>query len=125
MALKPFFLSTTYQDLKVKEMIRMLWEERLPQGYYNYIKRPENFELLHSPKITFKQVKDLIGAYIQIPNAWPEIVNCFKEYHDIYQYTYAHLFSKTYVDRAGFRKKIQRKMCFERWQQKKKKDTKS
>ena len=82
--------------------------------------RPENFELPHSPKITFKQVKDLIGAYIQIPNAWTEIVNFFKEYHDIYQYIYAHLFPKTYVNRAGFRKKIQHKMCFERWQQKKK-----
>ena len=69
MDLKPFFLSTTYHDLKDKEMIRMLWKECLPQGYCNYIKRPENFDLLHSPKITFKQVKDLIGAYIQIPNA--------------------------------------------------------
>ena len=121
MDLKPFFLSTTYHDLKDKEMIRMLLEECLPQGYYNYIKRPENFELPHSPKITFKQVKDLIGAYVQIPNAWTEIVNFFKEYHDIYQYIYAHLFPKTYVNRAGFRKKIQHKMCFERWQQKKKK----
>ena len=74
MDMKPFFLQTTYFDIEDREMIRMLWEEYLPERYYNYIKQPENFELLHSPKLTFKQVKDLIGAYLHIPGAWAEIV---------------------------------------------------
>ena len=69
--------------------------------------------------MTFKQVKDLIGAYLHIPGAWVEIVACFKEHHAIYQYTYAHLFPKTYTNRIGFAKKIQHKMCFERWQARK------
>ena len=43
MDLKQFFLNTTYFDANEREMVKMLWEERLPQGYYNYIKSPENF----------------------------------------------------------------------------------
>ena len=37
MDLKPFFLNTTYFDPNDREMVKMLWEECLPQGYYNYI----------------------------------------------------------------------------------------
>ena len=119
MDLKPFFLECTYFDLEDREMIKMLWVECLPERYYNYIKRPENFELLHSPKLIFKQVKDLIGAYLHVPGAWAEIVACFKEHHAIYQYTYVYLFPKAYTNRVGFAKKIQHKMCFERWLAKK------
>ena len=119
MDLKLFFLTETYFNVEDREMIRMLWEECLPEKYYNYVRRPEIFELLHSPKLTFKQVKDLIGAYLHVPRAWAEIVNCFKEHHAIYQYTYAHLFPKTFTNRTGFAKKIQHKMCFERWQERK------
>ena len=102
-------------------MVKMFSEECLPQGYYNYIKSPENFKLLHSPKLTFKQVKDLIGLSSHIPNAWAEIVTFFKEYHSVYQYTYSHLFPKTYLNKEGFSKKLQHNMCLERWLQKKKK----
>ena len=69
--------------------------------------------------MTFKQVKDLIGAYLHIPGAWAEIVACFKEHHVVYQYTYVHLFPKTCTNRFGFAKKLQHKMCFEGWQARK------
>ena len=56
---------------------------------------------------------------MHIPNAWAEIVSFFKEYHSVYQYTYSHLFPKTYSNKEGFSKKLQHNMCFERWLQKK------
>ena len=121
MDLKPFFLNTTYFDANDTEMVKMLWEECLPQGYYNYIKSPENFKLQHSPKLTFKLVKDLIGLYLHIPNAWAEIVSFFQEYHSIYQYIYLHLFPKTYSNKERFSKTLRHNMCFEHWLQKKKK----
>ena len=109
----------TYFDIQDREMVKMLWEECLPQRYYDYIKQPENFELLHSDKLTFKQVKDLIGSYFYVPGAWKKLAEIFKKYHAIYQYMYAHLFPKTYSNRAGFAKKIQHKMCLESWRAKK------
>ena len=94
MDLKPFFLTETYFNVEDREMIRMLWEECLPEKCNSHVKRPEIFELLQSPKLTFKQVKDPIGAYMHVPGAWTEIVKCFKEHDVIYQYAYAHLFPK-------------------------------
>ena len=57
MDLKPFFLSGTYFEQESRDMIKMLWEECLPSNFYEYMKKAENFQLLHSPKLTFKHVK--------------------------------------------------------------------
>ena len=64
MDLKPYFLASTYFDVENREMIKMLWEECIPRGFYDFIKRPENFELLYSEKLTFKQVKTLVQTYL-------------------------------------------------------------
>ena len=60
MDLKPFFLSISYCDVEDRDMIKILWEECIPQGYYNFLKRPENFETLNSINVTFKDVKKMI-----------------------------------------------------------------
>ena len=119
--LKLFFLDTTYFNLQDIEMVKMLWEECLPQRYHDYIRQLKTLaaELLHSDKLTFKQVKDLIGSYLYVPRAWKELIEFFKKCYAIYQYTYAHLFPKTYSNRAGFAKKVQYKMCLENWREKK------
>ena len=44
MDLKPFFINTTYFETENRKMIKMLWEECLPKHFYNYVKKPENFE---------------------------------------------------------------------------------
>ena len=41
-------------------MIFMLWNECLPANYLNFLKKPENFDLLHNPKLTLKNVKNLV-----------------------------------------------------------------
>ena len=59
MDLKPFFLNTTYSEQESRDMIKILWEECLPKGFYELIKKPENFELLNSERLTFKHVKNM------------------------------------------------------------------
>ena len=73
---------------------------------------------MHSNKLTFKQVKDLIGSNLYVPGTWKELIEFFKKYHAIYQYTYAHLFPKTYSNRDGFAKRCNTK-CLEIWKEKK------
>ena len=104
MDLKPFFLKSTYFKESDINMVKMLWEECLPDSYLTYLKRPENFELIHSEKVNFKQIKNLVGVYMRTPENYRELIVSFQKYHDIYQYTYAHLFPKTYSNKAGFQK---------------------
>ena len=120
MDLKPFFLEMTYFDPKDIEMVKMLWEDFLPKTYLDFLKQPENFELLYSDKLTFKQVKAIIGIYMMHPGAWKDLIAYFHKYHVIYQYVYSHLFPKTFGNKAGLQKKILFSRCLENWSQKKK-----
>ena len=104
------------------EMVKMVWEECLPKAYLDYLKQPENFELLYSDKLTFKQVKNIVGHYILKPAAWKSLIDYFSSYHVIYQYVYSHLFPKTFANKAGFQKKVQFSRCLENWSRKRKMD---
>ena len=123
MDLKPFFLTASYFDVEDRDMIKMLWEECIPQGYYNYVKRPENFETLNSTKTTFKDVKKIVQNYLQQPNTWSEIIRYFTSYYSIYQYVYSLLFPKSYANTSmGQNTKIKFFLCFERWRPRKREE---
>ena len=98
-----------------------MWEECIPAGFYAYIKKPENFELLHSEKLTFKQVKTLVQSYTQMPGTWSEMTRCFSSYHTIYQYIYSLLFPKYYTqsNKYGMQSRIKFAFCFKGWRQRK------
>ena len=65
----------TYFDSADIEMVKMLWEECLPESYLNYLKKPEKFELIYSEKVTFKQIKNIVGQYMSISNNWKELIS--------------------------------------------------
>ena len=121
MDLKPFFLCRMYFEPENRDVIKIMWEECIPAGFYAYIKKPENFELLHSEKLTFKQVKTLAQSYTQMPGTWSEMTRCFSSYHTIYQYIYSLLFPKYYTqsNKYGMRSRIKFALCFKGWRQRK------
>ena len=119
MDLKPFFLKMTYCDEGDIEMIKMLWEKCLPPSYIQYLRKPENFELIYSDKANFKQIKNIIGRYMLTVENCRDLISSFQTYHDIYQYIYAHIFPETYSKKEGFQKKIHFTQCFSSWKQKK------
>ena len=119
MELEPFCLKMTYGDENDIEMIKMLWEECLPNSFLLYLKKPENFELVYSEKANFKAVKNIVGQYMRVAENCQQLILTFQKYHDIYQYIYSHLFPKTYSKKTGFSKKVQFTQHFNSWKQKK------
>ena len=121
MDLKPFFLNTTYSEQESRDMIKMLWEEWLPKGFYEHIKKPENFELLNSERLTFKHAKNIVYAYVQLPDVWSEMAHYVSEHHSNYQYVYSLLFPKSYLQRNkyGQQSRIKFALSFNKWQQRK------
>ena len=99
----------------------MLWEECIPKGFYDHIKKPENFELLNSEKLTFKQVKNIVYAYVQLRDIWSEILCYVSVHHSIYRYVYSLLFPKYYTrnNKYGVQSKIKCSLCFEKLRQRK------
>ena len=121
MDMKPFFLNSTYFEDESRNMILMLWNECLPANYLNYLKKTENFELLHNPKHTFKNVKNLVKNYVASQNLFFELTQYMKKHHHIYQYVYSFLFPTyhTQSNKHGLKSKIMFTMCFESWKKKK------
>ena len=119
MDLKPLFLKITYCDEGDIGMIKILWEKCLPPSYIQYLRNPENFELIYSDKANCKQIKNIIGRYMLIVENCRDLISSFQKYQDNYQYIYAHIFPKTYSKNEGFQKKIHFTQCFSSWKQKK------
>ena len=121
MDLKPYFLNTTYFETENRDMVKMLWEECLPNDFYSYVNKTENFELLDSPKITFKNIKNMINKYFEIPGAFNELLQYIQQNHGIFQYVYSFLFPRSYTqnNHYGMQNRINFTLCFERWRQKK------
>ena len=88
MDLKPFFLSTTYPEQENRGMIKILWENCLPKRFYDHVKTAENFTLLNSEKVSFKQAKGIVYSYVQMPDIWQEMLKYVRDYHSNYQYVY-------------------------------------
>ena len=118
MNLKPFFLKMTYGDENDIEMIKMLWEDCLPNSYLLYLKKPENFELINSTKNNFKTIKNLVNQYMRSSENCQHLINSFQRYHAIYQYIYSYVFLRAYSKKAGFSKQVQFTRHFNSWKQK-------
>ena len=117
MHLKPFFLATTYSEPEQQDMVKMLWEKCLPGKYYKHVKKPENFEILNSGKINFKQAKQTVHAYVQLPDVWQEQLKYIVKNQSIYQYTYSLLFPLNYLQSNKYGIKVRNgfSLCYSEW----------
>ena len=121
MDLKPFFLSTTYAEQENREMIKILWEKCFPRRFHEHVKSPENFTILNSGKVSFKQAKGIVHSYVQMPDIWQEMLKYVRDYHSNYQYVYSLLFPKNYLQSSknGIKSGNNFALCFEEWQKEK------
>ena len=121
MNLKPFFLKTTYSDTEQQGMVKILWEKCLPSKFYEHVKKPENFQILNSGKITFKQAKEIIHAYVQLPDVWQELLKYVAKNQSIYQYIYSLLFPLNYLqsNKYGIKARNFFSLCYSEWQNEK------
>ena len=117
MNLKPFFLATTYSDSEQQDMVKMLWEKCLPNKFYEHVKKPKNFEILNSGKINFKQAKEIVYAYVQLPDVWQELLKYVAKNQSIYQYTYSLLFPIKYLQSNKYGIKVRNgfSLCYSEW----------
>ena len=121
MDLRPFFLNSIYFEEENRDMIKMLWEKCLPKRFYEHVKLPENFQILNSGKINFKQAKAIVHSYVQLPDVWQEMLKYVKIYHGVYQYIYSLLFPKNYLhtNKYGIKSRNNFALFFSEWESEK------
>ena len=96
---RPFFLQLSYADKEQRDMVKMLWEKCLPPKFYEYAKKPDNFFILNSGKLTFNQAKNIVLSYVQLPDV------------------FATVFPTTYlqVNKYGIKIRNDFSLCFSEW----------
>ena len=117
MNLKPFFLTTTYADPEHQEMVKMLWEKCLPHRFYEHVKSAKNFEILNSGKLNFNQAKQIVYAYVQLPDVLQELLKYVAKNQSIYQYIYSLLFPLNYLQSNKYGIKVRNgfSLCYSEW----------
>ena len=95
----------------------MLWEQCVPRSFYDFIKQPENFEVLLSQNVSFKTVNGLIQKFAIYGQNMRALENSFAVYYSTFQYVYSMLFPKYYTQNNKFRmkNKIKFALCYEQY----------
>ena len=102
----------------------MLWNQRLPKAYYDYVKKPEIFEYLLNQNVSFRGVNAIVRQFVSEPNNWLSLKNCFVAYYSTYQYIYSMLFPKYYSknNKYGLKNKIKFAISYKRWRESQKQE---
>ena len=113
----PFFLQLTYSDKEQRDMVKMLWEKCLPTKFYEHVKKPDNFFILNSGKLTFNQAKNIVLSYVQLPDVWQELTKMIVKRLKVYQYVFATVFPITYlqINKYGIKIRNDFSLCFSEW----------
>ena len=114
---RPFFLQLSYADKEQRDMVKMLWEKCLPPKFYEYVKKPDNFFILNSGKLTFNQAKNIVLSYVQLPDVWNDLKKIIVKRQKVYQYVFATVFPTAYLQVNKYVIKIKNdfSLCFSEW----------
>ena len=95
----------------------MLWEKCLPTKFYEHVKKPDNFFILNSGKLTFNQAKNIVLSYIQLPDTWKELTEIITKRQKVYQYVFTTVFPTTYlqINKYGIKIRNDFSLCFTEW----------
>ena len=114
---RPFFLQLSNADKEQRDMVKMLWEKCLPPKFYEYVKKPDNFFILNSGKLTFNQSKNIVLSYVQLPDVWNDLKKITVKRQKVYQYVFATVFPTAYlqVNKYGIKIRNDFSLCFSEW----------
>ena len=77
----------------------------------------KNFEILNSGKLNFNQAKQIVYAYVQLPDVWQELLRYVAKNQSIYQYIYSLLFPLNYLQSNKYGIKVRNgfSLCYSEW----------
>ena len=72
----------------------MLWQLQIPNDFYVFICRPENYKILNKLKLKFQETSEIIKTYAYDLIGYQQLQISFKQYAKVIQYVYANLFPR-------------------------------
>ena len=111
-SLNPFFVEQKFDDKSDREYFETLWNYLIPNKFYIYICRNDNFIALHKLSLIYQNAFDILNSFIlEDSDNFLLLKEYFKKNALLYQYIYTAVFLK-YFCRADYYS-IKSKLAFE------------
>ena len=90
--LNPFFLQRKFKSQTEREYIEMLWSSLIPNKFYNFICRGDNYMVLNKIKLRFQDTVEIVKSVADNANDYRQIRDALKANATSFQYLYSNLF---------------------------------
>ena len=91
--LNPFYLERKFDDAADRDKVETLWTCFIPNEFYFYICKGENYQLLNKITLKYNVANKIVCDYVN-QNGINSLTNFFKQYANVYQFVYSTLFPK-------------------------------
>ena len=96
----PYNINGKFETDIEKSYVNILWSELLPESFYSFVSRKENFQILNKKNSRFQDAVEIVKLYTEIDSKNEEkyqlLKNYLRKYIVMYQFIFANLFPKYY-----------------------------
>ena len=106
--LNPFYLKRKFESQTDREYIGMFWCSLIPNEFYTFICKPDNYATLNKIKLRFQDTVEIIKSFTDDADTYQQIRDAIKRSATTFQYLYANLFPRYFsrIDDYGIRCKL-------------------
>ena len=94
--LNPFYLDRKFENSVEKDYVEGLWQLQIPNDFYVFICRPENYKILNKLKLKFQETSEIVKTYADDLISFQQLQTSFKQNAKLIQYVYANLFPRNF-----------------------------
>ena len=62
--LNPFYLDRKFENSVEKDYVEALWQLQIPNDFYAFICRPENYKILNKLELKFQETSEILKTYV-------------------------------------------------------------
>ena len=89
-----FYLDRKFQNNVEKDYVEVLWQLQIPNDFYVFICRPENYKILNKLKLKFQETSKIVKRYADDLISYQQLQTSFKQNAKVIQYVYTNLFPR-------------------------------
>ena len=96
----PYNINGKFESDIEKSYINILWSQLLPESFYSFVSKKENFQILNKKNSRFQDAVEIVKLYTEIDtkneNKYQLLENYLRKYIVMYQFIFSNLFPKYY-----------------------------
>ena len=96
----PYNINGKFETDIEKSYVNILWSQLLPESFYSFVSKKENFQILNKKNSRFQDAVEIVKLYTEIDSKnedkYQLLKNYLRKYIVMYQFIFSNLFPKYY-----------------------------